>query len=404
VRGDARAGATRVRLRRGLGLNRGTIVVAGSIAQRPRNGGHTWVFLQYLLGFRRLGWKVLFLDRLEPEMCVDAEGRPTDAEHSINIAYLDHVFGAFDLGDRYAVFHDGGSTIGLSRNQVLEEVAQAALVLNFNGFFEDEEVLARAGLRVYFDIDPGFAHMWRALGLHDAFQGHDAYVTVGENIGRPESTIPTGGVDWITTPQPVVLEHWPPAPGVGRAFTSVGSWRGPFGPIEYEGVTYGLRAHEFRKFAELPRRVTQPLEIALDIDDADARDVELLRSGGWRLRDPREVAADPWRYRAYVQSSSAELMVAKNMYVESRSGWFSDRSICYLASGRPVLAQDTGFSNYYPVGRGLLAFTTIEEAAEGIELVAADYDAQSRAAREVAEEHFESNRVLERLLQKLRIA
>jgi hypothetical protein len=362
------------------------------------------VFLQYLLGFRKLGWKVLFLDRLEPEMCVDAEGRPSDAEHSINIDYLDHVFSAFDLGDRYAVFHDSGRTIGLSRNQVLEEVAQAALVLNFNGFFENEEVLARAGLRVYFDIDPGFAHMWRALGLHDAFHGHDAYVTVGESIGRPESTIPTGGIDWITTPQPVVLEQWPAEPGVGRAFTSVGSWRGPFGPIEYEGVTYGLRVHEFRKFAELPRHVTPPLEIALDIDDADARDVELLQAGGWRLRDPREVAADPWRYRAYVQSSRAELMVAKNMYVESRSGWFSDRSICYLASGRPVLAQDTGFTNYYPVGRGLLAFTTLEEAAEGIELVAAGYAAHSRAAREVAEEHFESNRVLERLLQKLRIA
>jgi hypothetical protein len=191
---------------------------------------------------------------------------------------------------------------------------------------------------------------------------------------------------------------------MGRAFTSVGSWRGPFGPIEYEGVTYGLRVHEFRKFADLPRRVTSPLEIALDIDDADARDVELLRAGGWRLRDPREVAADPWSYRSYVQRSSAELMVAKNMYVESRSGWFSDRSICYLASGRPVLAQDTGFSHYHPVGRGLHAFTTLEEAAEGVARIVADYDAQSRGAREVAEEQFESSRVLSRLLRKLRIA
>jgi hypothetical protein len=384
---------------------RETIVVAGSVAQRPGNGGHTWVFLQYLLGLRKLGWDVLFLDRLEPEMCVDARGRPTDLEHSFNIAYLDRVFEAFALGDRYAVFHDGGrSSVGLSRPQVLEEVGRAALVLNVNGFFEDEEVLSRAGMRVYLDIDPGFAHMWRALGLHDAFQGHDAYVTVGENIGRPESTIPTGGIDWVPTPQPVVLEHWPVQHGQGRAFTSVGSWRGPFGPVEYEGVSYGLRVHEFRKFAALPRRVTQPLEIALDIDDADARDVELLRAGGWHLRDPREIAADPWRYRAYLQGSSAELMVAKNMYVESRSGWFSDRSICYLASGRPVLAQDTGFSNYYPVGRGLVAFTTLDEAIEGVGRITADYDAQSRAARRLAEERFESSRVLGRLLEKLGIA
>jgi hypothetical protein len=382
----------------------GTIVVAGSVAQRPGHGGHTWVFLQYLLGFRKLGWDVLFLDRLEPEMCVDAESRPADPERSVHVAYLDRVFRAFDLGDRYSAFLGGDRTVGLSRSQVLDEVARATLVINVNGFFEDEEVLARAAVKVYLDIDPGFAHMWRALGLHDAFRGHDAYVTVGENLGGPGCTIPTGGFDWVTTPQPVVLEHWPIQGGPGHAFTSVGSWRGPFGPIEYEGVTYGLRVHEFRKFAGLPRRVTQPLEIALDIESADAADVELLRAGGWGLRDPREIAADPWRYRAYLQGSSAELMVAKNMYVESRSGWFSDRSICYLASGRPVLAQDTGFSHYHPVGRGLLAFSKIEEAIDGVEQIAADYDVHARAARELAEERFDSDRVLGRLLRALGIA
>jgi hypothetical protein len=379
-------------------------VVAGSVAQRPGNGGHTWVFLQYLLGFRKLGWEVLFLDRLEPEMSVDAAGRPAPLERSVNVAYVEQVLRAFDLGERWAVFHGEGAMAGMSRARVLEEAARAALVINVNGFFDDEEVLAAPGLRVYLDIDPGFAHMWRALGLHDAFQGHDAYVTVGENVGGPGCTIPTGGIDWVTTPQPVVLEHWPPQDGPGEAFTSVGSWRGPFGPVEFDGRTYGLRVHEFRKFAELPRRVTAPLEIALDIDEADAADVELLRRGGWRLRDPREIAADPWRYRAYLQGSSAEFMVAKNMYVQSRSGWFSDRSICYLASGRPVLAQDTGFSDYYPVGRGLVAFSTIEEAEDGVERIAADHRAHSRAARALAQERFESSHVLGGLLKKLGIA
>ena len=382
-----------------------TIVVAGSVAQRPGNGGHTWVFLQYLLGFRKLGWEVLFLDRLEPEMCVDVHGRPAPIEKSVNVEYLDRVFREFALHDRYAIFHGGGRTVGLSRAEVLDEVARSALVMNVNGFFEDEEVLARASLRVYFDIDPGFAQMWRALRLHDAFRGHNAYVTVGESVGRPECTIPTDDIAWITTPQPVVLEHWPVQSGPGRgAFTSVGSWRGPFGPIEYEGMTYGLRVHEFRRFADLPRLVSAPLEIALDIDEADAHDVEVLRSAGWALRDPREVAADPWRYRSYVQDSSAELMVAKNMYVQSRSGWFSDRSICYLACGRPVLAQDTGFSRHHPVGEGLLAFTTLDEAVDGIERIGAGYAGHSRAARERAEEHFDSNRVLGRLLGELGVA
>jgi hypothetical protein len=383
----------------------GTIVVAGSVAQRPGNGGHTWVFLQYLLGFRKLGWEVLFLDRLEPEMCIDAQGRPAPPERSFNVSYLDRVLREFSLHDRYSVFHGAGQTIGLSREVVLREVAEAALVLNVNGFFDDEEVLAKASLRVYFDIDPGFAQMWRALGLHDAFVGHDAYVTVGESVGLPECTIPTGGIDWITTPQPVVLEHWPGQHDSGSgAFTSVGSWRGPFAPIAYEGVTYGLRVHEFRRFADLPRLIAAPLEIALDIDEADAADLELLRSAGWTLRDPREVAADPWAYRSYVQNSSGELMVAKNIYVQTRSGWFSDRSICYLASGRPVLAQDTGFSSHHPVGVGLLAFSTLDEAVAGIERITADYPAHSRAARELALERFDSRRVLGRLLGELGVA
>ena len=173
----------------------------------------------------------------------------------------------------------------------------------------------------------------------------------------------------------MVLEHWPVQHGPGHAFTSVGSWRGPFGPVEYEGVTYGLRVHEFRKFADLPRHVAPPLEIALDIDDADDARRRAAAGGGWNLANPREIAADPWRYRAYLQGSSAELMVAKNMYVASRSGWFSDRSICYLASGRPVLAQETGFSSHHPVGEGLLAFASMEEAIEGVERISADYDA-----------------------------
>jgi hypothetical protein len=383
----------------------GTVVVAGSVAQRPGNGGHTWVFLQYLLGFRRLGRPVLFLDRLEPEMCVDAAGRQCDPEESINAEYLSRVLDGFSLGERYSVLCPNGRTLGLSREQVLDEVARADLLLNVNGFIDDEEVLGSARTRVYLDIDPGFPHMWRALGLHDAFRGHDAFVTVGESIGRPECTIPTGGRDWITTPQPIVLDQWPAQQPSGEAFSSVGSWRGPFGTIEYEGVTYGLRVHEFRKVADLPRRVPgERFELALDIDAADAADLELLRSSGWSLVDPREAAADPERYREFVQSSRAEFMVAKNIYVRSQSGWFSDRSICYLASGKPVLAQETGFSRHHPVGRGLLAFRTLDEAAAGVREIAADYEAHCRDARSLAEERFSSDKILARLLSELRVA
>ena len=181
------------------------------------------------------------------------------------------------------------------------------------------------------------------------------------------------------------------------------SWRGPFAPIEYEGVTYGLRVHEFRRFADLPARTPERLEVALDIHEAETGDLELLHANGWHLSDPTVEAADPWAYRDYVQRSKGELMIAKNMYVASRSGWVSDRSICYLASGRPVVAQDTGISDIYPVGEGLLTFDDADGAALALDEVSGDYARHAGAARALAKEHFDSSVVLRRLLGKLGI-
>jgi hypothetical protein len=311
----------------------------------------------------------------------------------------------FGLGESWAVLHeDGREVIGMSPAALDEAVGRAALLLNVNGFVRHERVLAGVPLRAYLDIDPGFGQMWRALGLHDPFEGHDAFVTIGERIGRPGCTIPTNGLDWITTPQPVALDEWPAQPaaaGARGAFTSVASWRGPFAPVEYEGVTYGLRVHEFRRFADLPRRTSEQLEVALDIHEAETADLALLRSHGWHLADPAREAADPWAYRAYVQRSKGELMIAKNMYVASRSGWLSDRSICYLASGRPVLAQDTGISELYPGDRGLVTFSGPDDAAAALERVAADYEGHCAAARALAEEHFRAEAVVGRLLSEL---
>ena len=383
-----------------------TILVGGSVAQRPGNGGHTWVFLQYLLGFRRLGYDVALVDRLESDMCVDETGRPCAPEDSENIRYLAAVMERVGLGDCWAVLCDGGArSLGMSRTALDRAADGAQMILNVNGFVDDPGVLERVGLRAYLDIDPGFGQMWRALDLHDMFAGHDAYVTIGERIGADDCTVPTCGLDWITTPQPVLLDEWveQPAPASDSRFTSVASWRGPFAPIEYEGVTYGLRVHEFRRFATLPGRSAEEFEVALDIHEAETADLELLDANGWRLADPAIVAGDPWAYRDYVRSSKAELMVAKGMYVKSRSGWVSDRSICYLASGRPVVAQETGFSELYPTGSGLLSFDDLESAAAAVEEVAADYPRHAAAARALAAEHFDSDRVLRRLLDALQV-
>jgi hypothetical protein len=380
-------------------------VVAGSLAQRPYHGGHAWVFLQYLLGFRRLGWDVLFVDRLEADMCVDDAGRPAPFRDSVNLRYLAHVMDGFGLGDRWTLRYGGGRDVaGVSSDETLATLERSSFLLNVMGFLDEEELLAAAPRRVFLDIDPGFGQMWADLGLADLFAGHDDHVTIGENIGRPWCTIPTCGIDWITTRPPVVLDEWTVAPGRGERFTGIASWRGPFGPIEHGGRTYGLRVHEFRRFFELPDRTRDGFEVALDIDDTDAEDLRQLHAHGWKLVDPRVVAADPWSYREHIRSSMAELMVAKNLYVQSRSGWFSDRSVCYLASGRPVLAQDTELAGLLPTDDGLMTFSTLDEAVAGADAITRDYEHHAKAARALAEEHFSSDIVLPRLLDRLGVS
>ncbi len=386
-----------------LGLPKGCIVVAAAMAQRPGYGGHTWAILHYLLGFRRLGWDVVFVDEIDPAVCVDASGRPAPLEHSFNLRYFQRVMARFGLQDSAALIERGtGRVFGLPRAIVRERVRRAAFLLNVMGFLRDADLLAAAPRRVFLDIDPGFGQMWRELGLADLFPGYDAYVTVGENIGQPDCAIPTCGLPWITTRPPVTLDDWPVQTDIPPPrFTSVASWRGPYGPLTYGGVTYGLRVHEFRKFVAVPSQSPARFELALDIHPDEVRDRTLLAENGWGLVRPETVAGDPWRYRAYVQRSGAEFMVAKHLYVATRSGWFSDRSVGYLASGRPVLAQETGFSARYPVGVGLIAFTTLDEAREGVATIMAHPTRHARAAREIAEEYFDAAKVLGRLVDRV---
>jgi hypothetical protein len=203
-----------------------------------------------------------------------------------------------------------------------------------------------------------------------------------------------------------VLQHWPAAEidasmARHQPFTSVASWRGAFAPVVYDGHTYGLRVHEFRKFFDLPLRSHRPFEMALKIDSVEQNDLGGLKRNNWRLVEPCEVAGSPDAYRDYVRRSAAEFMVAKNMYIDTRGGWFSDRSICYLASGRPVLAQDTGLADLYDIGEGLLTFTTPDEAAADVATIDGDYAHHARAARRLAERYFDSDKVLSDLLRKL---
>jgi hypothetical protein len=372
----------------------GRIAIGGAIAQKPGCAGHAWQFLQYLLGFRRLGYEVLLLDRLP--------GAGSEAEAERSRRWLEAVMAEAGLEHRWSL-QIGERTAGLGRAAALQFVADADVLINVMGFITDPELLAAARLRAFLDTDPGFGQMWCALGLADVFTGHDALITIGERVGAPDCSVPTLGREWIRTPQPVVLDSWPACtPPAGSRFTSIASWRGAYGPIDYDGRRYGLRVHELRRLAQLPRLAQGvTFELALDIAPADAADSALLAAAGWRLVEPAAAVATPSAYRRYIQRSDAEVMVAKGMYVQSRSGWISERSLCYLASGRPVLAQDTGFSDRYSCGEGLVAFTTLDEARAGVEAIRRAPARHGAAARELAEAHFGSDRVLGRLLDAL---
>jgi len=346
------------------------VLVGGAVAQRPGCGGHAAVFLQWLLGLRQLGCRVAFVDRLLP------------GDEVAQRAWLRTVFAPYDV----PVLLGG-----------VDPLPRADLLLDVMGY---TGVDADADVRVFVDVDPGFGQLWAELGLHDPYSSYDAFVTVGTAVGSPTSLVPTRGLAWLPVPPPVHLPSWPLGGG-GPTFTTVASWRGPFGPVEHRGRSYGLRVHSFRPLLGIRDAAGLEIELALAIDPADEADRVALLVAGFRLADPARVAGTPQDYRRYLSASAGELCVAKDLYVATRGGWFSDRSACYLAAGRPVVAQDTGWTAALPSGDGLLSFTDTISAAAALAEVAAAPDRHARAAREIAEAHLSAPVVLGPLLDRL---
>jgi hypothetical protein len=384
-----------------------TIVVSSVIANKPLNGGNAWAVLSWVLGLKRLGFRVCFVEQIGRESCVDTTGATTAFEHSVNLAYFKQATELFNLADSAALIHEEGEQIhGPTYEELLEFAEAADLLVNITGHLTMEPLMRRLRRKAYLDLDPGFTQFWYASGdAGPRLEGHDLYFTVGENIGTPSCSIPSDGIRWLPTRQPVVLDHWPVSGERDLSrFTTVATWRGPYGPVQYSGRTFGLKVHEFRRFIEVPELVPQTFEIALDIHPAEEKDLRLLHQHGWRLVDPQVVVPDPDAFRRYVQGSGAEFSVAQGVYVETRSGWFSDRTVRYLASGKPALIQDTGFSRNYPVGEGLVPFSTPEEAIAGAGRIGSDYEEHCRAARALAEEYFDSDKVLGQFVEEAGVA
>jgi hypothetical protein len=369
-------------------LSNGTILISGMIAGDPDQGGASWSILQYVLGFRRLGYETVVVE-------------PVNQLRTGSVAYLQKLRARFSF-EAGLLTRGSRETAGISYRRILETARRADVLINVSGMLSEPELMEPIASRVYLDLDPAFNQLWHeACGIDMRLDGHTHFVTVGQAIGRPGCSVPTCGRQWIPTVPPVVLEEWPLAPSSRRApVTTVGNWRG-YGSIEHGGLRYGQKAHSLRTLLDLPSRSSERLLLALAIDPDETPDLNALAANGWKLADPSRVARTPGLYRRFIQRSKAELGLAKSGYVLSRCGWFSDRSACYLASGKPVIAQATGFEEHLPTGQGLLAFTTTEEAAEALEAVDRDYGHQRGSARAIAEEHFDSDRVLASLLDRL---
>jgi hypothetical protein len=314
------------------------------------------------------------------------------------------VTAQFGLSGRSALLCDTGEGEGIALADLRDLAAGGALLVNISGNLAEPSLRDLFARRAYVDIDPGFTQFWHAQGNRGArLAGHDRYFTIGEKICRPDCLIPPGDFAWRPTRQPVVLEDWPLCPlaapgGPAARFTTVATWRGPYGPVEHDQRRFGLKVHEFRHYVSLPRLVPASFEAALAIHPTEVADLNLLAENGWHLVDPTAVAGTPAGFRAYVVASAAEFSVAQEMYVASRSGWFSDRTTRYLATGRPALVQDTGL-DHLPVGKGLVTFRTLDEAVAGAEAILDDYPGHARAAREVAESCFDSDLVLAEFLE-----
>lgn len=383
------------------------IIVNGLIAQHPI-GGLTWHYVQYVVGLTRLGHDVYYVE--DTGMWPYAlDGGSTGknfivADGCANAKYLSEVMQRFGLADRWAYnCAIDNRWFGLSDIDRCEVIRTADLLISVSAPVFHPDEYQPIPHRAFIDSDPVFTQIKLVRGQEDfraALAAYDVHFSFGESLSE---RVPVTGHFWRPTRQPVLLSEWQPSQPTRNVFTTVMNWDS-YNKVKYKQTTYGQKDVEFMRFLDLPSRVApEHLEVAacfrrhVNVPDSV---LSHLRYKKWQVVDPNEVCPDIDSYRDYIQSSKAEWTVAKNGYVVGQPGWFSDRSANYLAAGRPVVVQDTGFSSVLPVGEGLLTFRTLDEAAENIRDVAAHYERHCRAARNIAQEYFDSNRVLVRLVEE----
>ncbi|RPJ27129.1 MAG: glycosyltransferase family 1 protein [Planctomycetaceae bacterium] len=373
------------------------VIVTGLIAQYPL-GGVTWDYFQYVLGLAHLGHEVYYLEDTGQWPYNPLEGG-LGKDCTFNVAYLAGLMSRFGLAEQWAYrFPWQSQWFGLSEAKRQEVIRSADLLINISGTLERPEEYRQVRRLAYIDSDPVFTQVKLARGQLDFRRWidlHDVQFSFGACLS---AAVPDTGHRWRPTRQPIVLSEWHPEIPQREAFTTVMNWTS-YKPVVYGNQSYGQKDVEFMRFRELPSLVTPTvLEIAVNAGKTRRTPRQLLAHKGWRVVDPAEVCPDLDTYRLYIESSKAEWSVAKNGYVMGQPGWFSCRSACYLAAGRPVAVQDTGFSTVLPVGEGLLAFSTLEEAVAAIKEIETNYARHAKAARALAVEYFDAAKVLTGLL------
>jgi Glycosyl transferases group 1 len=379
------------------GKRKGKIVILHLAARYPF-AGVIWQLLHHLVGFRQLGFDVHYIEDHRAYV-YDPIAMAHVPDPSANLKLLGAVLDRYGFAGRWA-FLDSvrNEYIGMARERCFELIREADAVINLCGATDPRDEHRAARCLVYLETDPGLFQVELARKMPPAVEfarAHKLFFTYGCNLGAPDCVLPTAGIQWRATRPPVLLDQW--HPGVGpaepRAFTTVGTWRNTGHDLEIRGETYYWSKHvNFRKVLDVAGRAAQPIELATDLESGE--DFERARAGGFNIAPVVPMSLDIDSYRDYISSSRGEFTVAKDVYARTRSGWFSDRTVCYLAAGRPVVTQRTGFEKFIPTGDGLCAFDTADEAVEAVRAINSDYPRHARAARAIAAEYFDAARLL----------
>jgi hypothetical protein len=384
------------------------VLSPSNVANFVDGGGHFWVYMQYVQGLRALGCEVYWLERFR-----------RSADRDRDAAMLSAFFEQMDrygMGGRTILYcspneghadPDGREYIGVTRQEAEAVIRRADLLLNFL-YTIDALLLARFRRTALVDIDPGLLQFW--MGARQlTVPRHDIYFTIGETVGTPGSRIGDCGLEWIHIRPPVALDLWPTCSDLrSEAFTTVSNWYGGDGTgsgcewiVAEDGTSYeNTKRISFLNLIELPRLIDQPLELALCFGPEEAEERPLLARYGWRVRRSSEVASTPERYQAYIQQSRGEFSCAKPSCLTFQNAWISDRTLCYLASGKPVVVQNTGPSVFLPAGEGIFRFSTVAEAADVFPIINSDYQRHCRAARAIAEAYFDATKVVSVILSR----